>query len=93
MVARASGVEENAYNTKSIKGMGVAFTSTPSGRTKNLEKAKSSSQRRTNAPLIIRDEEVDVEENDKENIESNHEEFDEEKDDFVELNYYGLVYV
>ena len=85
MVARASGVKENAYNTKSIKGLGVALT-------KNLEKA-SSSQRRMNASLIIRDEEVDVEENYKEEIESNHEEFDEEKDDFVELNYDELVYL
>ena len=46
--------------------MGVAFTSTPRGRTKNLEEEKSSSPRRTNTPLIIRDEKVDVEENDKE---------------------------
>ena len=43
----------------------VAFISTPSDRTKILEKAKSSFQRRISAPLIIRDEEVDVEENDK----------------------------
>ena len=62
-----------------------------SGRTKHVEKAKSSSQRRTHTPLVIRDEEdVSVEEEDEEEIESDYEKFDEEnmdeEDDFVELD-------
>ena len=38
-IARASGVEESAYSTRLTKGKGVKS----SGRTKHVEKAKSSS--------------------------------------------------
>ena len=86
-IARASGVEESAYSTRLTKGKGVES----SGRTKHVEKAKSSSQRRTHTPLVIRDEEeVGVEEDDEEEIENDYEKFDEEnmdeEDDFVKLD-------
>ena len=76
-VARASGVEEDIYSTRSIKGKGVASTST----SKHVE--KTSSQRRTNAPSIIIEEEIDVEEDEK--FDEEDEKFDEE-DDFVEFS-------
>ena len=86
-VAKASGVEESAYSTRLSKGKGVES----SGRTNHVEKAKSSSQRRTHTPLVIRDEEeVGVEEDDEKEIENDYEKFDEEnmdeEDDFVELD-------
>ena len=43
VVARASGVEEEAYRTRSTKEKNVESTSTPSAKSKQVEKAKESS--------------------------------------------------
>ena len=91
VVARASGVEEEAYHTRATKGRNVGSTSTLCVRSKQVEKAKRSSQKRINTPPILRNEESDFEEDDGEEVESDHEEIeefneDEDEDDYVELD-------
>ncbi|KAK6142016.1 hypothetical protein DH2020_016197 [Rehmannia glutinosa] len=91
-VARASGVQEEVYHTRSVKGKNVVSMPTSSARPNQVEKSKKTSRKRiSTSRLSLRDEESEFEEDDEEEVEcdyENIEEFGEEEneDEFVEFD-------